>query len=141
MHFRRTSPLPPAALDSRSSLHHSHTHQHTHPHTNSSFHAGERERSKHVTFALPRKWLTGYLYITGKNGSSLFSGISAHDTCALLREVHAAHQRLKAWLGAQAIQARIGVGKDHPLVVLFVSPLKPRDRLVALTEANVRLGE
>jgi len=59
----------------------------------------------------------------------------------LRREVHAANQRLKAWFGAQAIQARIGVSKDHPFIVIFVSSLKPSDRLVALTEANVRLGE
>src|SRR6516165_1186206 len=59
----------------------------------------------------------------------------------LLREVHAAHQSLKAWFGAQWIQARIGVSKDHVLIVLFVSPLKPRDRLVFLAEAKVGLRE
>ena len=56
-------------------------------------------------------------------------------------EVHAAHQRLKAWLGAQAIQSRIGVCKNHPFVVLFIGPFKPSDCLVTLAEANVGFGE
>ncbi len=56
-------------------------------------------------------------------------------------EVHAAEQSLKAWLGAQGIQSRIGVRKDHPLVMLFVGPFKPGDCLVALAEANVGFGE
>jgi len=65
-----------------------------------------------------------------------------HSSLPILRrEVHAAQQGLKAVLGAQAIQNRGRVNKDHPLVVLFVSPLQPRDRLVCFAEANVRLGE
>ncbi len=46
-------------------------------------------------------------------------------------EVHAAQQGLKAWLRAQAIQSRIGVREDHPLVMLFVGLFKPGDCLVA----------
>src|SRR6516164_7757040 len=68
-----------------------------------------------------------------------------HSQCSalprLLREVHAAQQSLKAWLRVQKIQTRIRGNKNHPLVVIFVSPLKPRDRLVFLAEASVCLGK
>jgi hypothetical protein len=56
-------------------------------------------------------------------------------------EVHAAQQGLKAWLRAQTVKARIRGHKHHPLVVIFVSPLQPRERLVFLADANVSLGE
>src|SRR5215469_10728570 len=68
-----------------------------------------------------------------------------HSQCSalpqLLREVHAAQQSLKAWLGVQRIQERTRGDVDHPLVVVVVSPLQPRDRLIFLVDANVRLGE
>src|SRR6516164_11170654 len=68
-----------------------------------------------------------------------------HSQCSalprLLREVHASQQSLKAWLRVQTIQTRIRGNVDHPSVVLFVSPLQPRDRLVFLAEANVRHGK
>src|SRR6201987_3849600 len=74
-----------------------------------------------------------------------FCRTESKSTCPkpryLVREVHAAHQRLKARLGAQAIQSRIGVRKDHPLVMLFVGAFKPGDGLIVLAEANVRFCE
>src|ERR1700757_844225 len=55
----------------------------------------------------------------------------------LHREIHAAHQVLKAWIGTQIVEDRVNLKEDHPIAALLVGGFEPTEGFFRLPQSSV----